>query len=123
LELRPAARAVSDALRGHGRAALLYEGALRVHAVLMRPAGAWMAAYALRELLEELEVAAHVGAKEARLGDQVDALATVWQPTRDQVGALRAEPAMLEAVDQLLKRRAEDAPQRRARAALVIKGL
>jgi hypothetical protein len=85
--------------------------------------GAWMAAYALRELLEELEAAAHVGAKGPRLGEQVAELANVWRPTRDQDGILHAEPAMLEAVDQLLKRRAEDAPQRRARAALLIKGL
>lgn len=123
LELRPAAREVLEVLREHGHAAALYEGALRALTTIAPPVGEWMASYAMRELLDELEIAASVGSKTPGLGVRTDALAGCWRPTRTSDGTLEVTQAMIEAVDGFLKERTDEARRRRARARLTVVGL
>jgi hypothetical protein len=123
LELRPGAREVLDVLRELGHAASLYEGALRALSTIAPPVSEWMAAYALRELLDELELAAGVGTKAPGLGVRTDALAERWRPTRTSDGTLDVTQAMIEAVDDFLEQHTGDAGRRRARSQLTIVGL
>jgi hypothetical protein len=123
LELRAAAREVLEVLRDLAQAAALYEGALRAVATIAPPVREWMAAYALRELLDELEKAARVDGKPAGLGIRTDALAACWTPTRAADGTLDASQAMLEAVDGHLREHTDDERRRRARARLTLLGL
>jgi hypothetical protein len=123
LELRPAAREVLEVLRDFGHAAALYEGALRALATVNPPVREWMAAFAMRELLDELEVAARVGRGTPSLDVRVDALAAGWRPTRATDGPLQVTQAMIEAVDVFLTEHTDDANRRRARARLTIAGL
>jgi hypothetical protein len=51
---------VLEVLRDLGHAAVLYEGALRALATVAASVREWMAAYAMREPLDELEVAVRV---------------------------------------------------------------
>lgn len=123
LGLRPAAGEVLEVLRALGQAAALYEGALRALATIAPPVGEWMAAYAMRELLDELEVAARVERRTPGLGVQTDALTGRWRPTRAADGTLQVTQAMIEDVDDFLGNRTDDGRRRRARARLTVVGL
>jgi hypothetical protein len=105
LELRPVAREVVEVLRDLGHSAALYEGALRALATIAPPVRERMAAFAMRELLDELEVAARVGSKTPGRGVRTDALAERWRPMRAADGTLQVTQAMIEAVDGFLRDR------------------
>jgi hypothetical protein len=123
LGLRPAAREVVEVLREFGHASVLYDGALRALATIAPPVREWMASYAMREVLDELEVAARVGSKTPGLGDRADTLAGCWRATRATDQSLEVTQPMIEAVDRFLKQHSEDKPRRRARARLTVVGL
>src|SRR5438132_1425338 len=86
---------VAQPLRGLGRAAALYEGALRALATIAPPVREWMAAYAMREVLDELELAARVGSNTPGLGVRADALAECWRPTRTADDTVEVTQAMI----------------------------
>lgn len=99
-----------------GRAARFYEGALRALADRANPVRAEMAAYALRELIEELERQAGEIRRGPRLGDLLENLRDAWSEaarrSSDRGLADARDPAIF-AVDRFLED--VDAGQRRRR--------
>jgi hypothetical protein len=114
-------------LRERGRLGHFYEGALRVLADPSNPVRVEMAAYALRELIEELERAAVENpSKGPRLGDLVDQLRSNWgaaDRNAEGDGLLDPrDPAVL-AVDRFLADADHGEKTRRNRAQTTIREL
>jgi hypothetical protein len=113
--------------RQKGRPARFYEGALRALADQANPVRAEMAAYALRELIEELERAAAGTAKKGpTLGELVGVFRPKWEGARrraeDNGLVDPCDPAVF-AVDQLLIDAYEGHALRRDRAQETLSGL
>jgi hypothetical protein len=92
--------------RQKGRAARFYEGALRALADRANPVRAEMAAYALRELIEELERQVGGASKPPRLGDLLETFQARWTEAPRRPGDRGlvddCDPAIF-AADQFLK--------------------
>lgn len=112
--------------RQKGRPATFYEGALRALADRANPVRAEMAAYALRELIQELERAAGAPKKGPGLGDLLRAFRPKWEAAErrpDDRGLIdNCDPAVF-AVDQFLDEAKEGHLNRRDRAQETLSGL
>jgi hypothetical protein len=112
--------------REAGRAGQFYEGALRALADRANPVRAEIAAYALRELIEELERAALAPAKGPTLGDLLAVLRATWEEAERRPGDRglldAGDPAIL-AVDRFLDDAARGHRSRRDRAQITFTGL
>jgi hypothetical protein len=112
--------------RQRGRPDHFYEGALRALADRANPVGAEMAAYALRELLQELERAADAPKKGPNLGDLLGVFQPKWEAaprSADDRGLVDScDPAVF-AADQFLADANEGHRSRRDRAQETLSGL
>jgi hypothetical protein len=114
-------------LRERGRLGHFYEGALRVLADTSNPVRVEMAAYSLRELIEELERAAVTSpSKGPRLGDLVELLKSNWEKAeRNAIGDGLVNPCdpAVRAVDEFLAEADCGEKKRRNRAQTAIREL
>lgn len=114
-------------LREGGRLGHFYEGALRALADTSNPVRVEMAAYALRELIEELERAAVESPSTGpRLGDLVERLRSSWEKAdRNAEGDGLLDPCdpAVHAVDQFLADTNLSEESRRNRAQTTIREL
>jgi hypothetical protein len=112
--------------RQKGRAARFYEGALRALADPANPVRAEMAAYALRELIQELERAVGGPKEGPKLGNLLDRFRAKWKsaPRRPGDRGLvdNCDPAVF-AADQFLDNADEGHLARRDRAQEMLSGL
>jgi hypothetical protein len=115
---------VVAALRGRGRSADLYRGALRVLSDTANPARVQLAGGALRGMIEEFERDAGFVWTGARLGDRVEALEAQWRVAApafadgDAAGAAFAND-----LDRFFEDYRRDSTQARERAEAVIDAL
>lgn len=126
-QLSSRSREVLEVLaRQKGRPDRFYEGALRALADLANPVRAEMAAYALRELIQELERAAGAPKKGPGLGDLLSTFRTKWEAAErrssDRGLVDNCDPAVF-AVDQFLDEAKEGHLSRRDRAQETLSGL
>lgn len=124
-QLSSRSREVLEVLaRQKGRPATFYEGALRALADRANPVRAEMAAYALRELIQELERAAGAPKKGPGLGDLLRAFRPKWEAAkrRPDDRSLIDDPAVF-TVDQFLDEAKEGHLNRRDRAQETLSGL
>lgn len=126
-ELSGRSREVLEVLaRQKGRPDRFYEGALRTLADRANPARAEMAAYALRELIQELERAAGAPKKGPSLGDLLSAFRPKWEAAERRSydrGLVDNCDRAIFAVDQFLDDAREGHRSRRDRAQETLSGL
>jgi len=125
LGLSGRARDLLRILDDKGAAASLYIGALRVLADGANPAGVRQAAYALRELIDELEKAAGLELKGRQLGERVRQLCDEWRRTpRMADGAISSgAPGIATSLDEFFDWYEAELPTRRGRAHMTLRGL
>lgn len=126
-QLSSRSREVLEVLaRQKGRPASFYEGALRALADRANPVRAEMAAYALRELIQELERAAGAPKNGPGIGDLLRAFRPKWEAAErrsDDRGLVdNCDPAVF-AVDRFLDQAKEGHLSRRDRAQETLSGL
>lgn len=112
--------------RQKGRPDRFYEGALRALADRANPVRAEMAAYALRELIQELERAAGAPKKGPGLGDLLNAFRPKWEAAErrpNDRGLVDNCDHAVFAVDQFLDDAREGHLSRRDRAQETLSGL
>ena len=108
-----------------GIAGAFYEGALRTMADPANPTRARMAAYACREVIEQLEIEAGIEENgRPGLSERVIALRKSWQAVpRAADGSLEGSLAVAEMIDRFFKQYDADYSSRRARADMTIVAL